>query len=93
MFFPKQILENEFRGPASAGISEGGRFGRFVLNALVWWTSFEGLHISLGRILISSEILENPRCDPASAGNFEGCQIWEIRFKRTCSLGFLWGPT
>ena len=57
------------------------RFGRFVLNELVWWTSFEGLHISLGRILISSEILENPICDPASAGNFEGCQIWEVSFK------------
>ena len=56
------------------------RFGRYVLNELVWWASCEGLH-SLGRILISSEILENQICDPASAGISEGRQIWEIRFK------------
>ena len=37
--------------------------------------------------------LENQLYDPSSAGFFGGRQIWEIRFKRTCSLGFLRGPT
>ena len=34
------------------------RFGRSVLNELVWWASCEGLH-SLGRIFIFRWILEN----------------------------------
>ena len=68
------------------------RFGRYVLNELVWWASCEGLH-SLGCKLISSEMLENQIRDLASAGISEGRQIGEIRFKHTCSLGFLRGPT
>ena len=63
------------------------RFGRYVSNELVWWTSCEGLH-SLGQILVSSETLENQICDPTSARTSGGRQIWEVRFKRTCSLGF-----
>ena len=38
------------------------RFGRNVLNELVCWASYEGSHSS-GRMLISSEILENQICD------------------------------
>ena len=56
------------------------------MNELVRWTRYEGLS-SLGRILISSEILEKQICDPASAGVVEGRQIWAVRFKRTCSAG------
>ena len=33
------------------------------------------------------------KSDPASAGISEGRQIWEVYFKRRCSLGFLRGPT
>jgi hypothetical protein len=57
------------------------RFGRYVLNELVWWASCEGLD-SLGSIVIFTQILENQICDPASAGFFEGRQSWEIRFQR-----------
>ena len=46
------------------------RFGRYVLNELVWWASCEGLH-GLGSILIPREILENQICDPVSAGFLE----------------------
>ena len=35
------------------------------------------------------KILENQICDPASAGIFEGRQIWEVRFERTCFKGFM----
>ena len=44
---------------------------------------------SLARILSFSDILENQFCYPASAGIFEGHQIWKIPFKRACSVGFL----
>ena len=64
------------------------RFGSYVSNKLVWWASCEGLH-SLGRIFLFRHILENQICDPASAGFFEGRQIWEIPFKRTCLVGFM----
>ena len=73
------------------------RFGRYILNELVRGAHYEGLH-SLGRILISSSILGKENCDPASAGVFEGRQIWEVRFKRTCSVELLtraymvWAP-
>ena len=64
------------------------RFGRCVLNELVSRASCEAL-CSLGRILVFSEILENQIGDPASAGIFEGRQIWEVRFERTCLMGFM----
>ena len=67
---------------------EAVRFGRYVLNELVWWASSEGLR-SLGRILFSSGIFENQICDAASAGISEGRQIWEIRLERTCLEGFM----
>ena len=67
---------------------KAGRFGRYVLNELVWWAPCEGSH-SLGRIFIFKQILENRICDPASAGISEGRQIWEIPFKRTCLVGFM----
>ena len=38
------------------------RFGRYFSAELVWWASCEGLH-SLGRLLISSDILEIQICD------------------------------
>ena len=50
-----------------------------VLNELVWGASCGGSH-SLGRIFIFRRILASQICDPASAGLFEGRQIWEIRF-------------
>ena len=56
------------------------RFGRFVSNELVWRASCEGLH-NLGRIFIFRQILENQTCDPASAGFFEGRQIWADMFQ------------
>ena len=71
---------------------KAARVGRYVFNGIDRWASYEGSH-SLGRMLISSEILENQICDPASAGISEGRQIWEVYFKRRCSLGFLRGPT
>ena len=37
----------------------------------------------------NSKILGNPICDPASARFFEGRQIWEVRFERTCFKGFM----
>ena len=43
------------------------RFWRYLLNKLCGLALFAGLH-SLGRILISSEILDNKVCDPASVG-------------------------
>ena len=63
------------------------RFVRYVLNGLVRWVACEGLH-SLGHIFIFRKSL-NKTGDAASAGNFEGRQIWEACFKRSCSLGFL----
>ena len=38
------------------------RFGSYVLNELVWRASCEGFH-TLGRISVSSEVLENQTCD------------------------------
>ena len=55
---------------------------------LVSKASCEGLH-SFGRILFFSEVLENKICDPASAGMFEGRQIWEVRVEQTCLEGFM----
>ena len=52
-----------------------------LLNELVSRASCAGLH-SFSRRLFCSEILENQICDPASAGFFEGRQIWEVRFRR-----------
>ena len=66
---------------------KAARVGRYVFNRIDRWASYEGSH-SLGRMLISSEILENQICDPESAGFFEGRQIWEVRFERICSEGF-----
>ena len=70
---------------------KAARFGRYLLNEIVWRVAGEGLH-SLGRILISGGILGNKICDPVSAGISEGRQIWDLRFKQTCSLSFLLGP-
>ena len=88
----RQILENQICDPASAGFFKAARIGRYVFNGIDRWASYEGSH-SLGRMLISSEILENQIRDPASAAISEGRQIWEVYFKRRCSLGFLRGPT
>ena len=60
---------------------KAARVGRYVFNGIDRWASHEGSH-SLGRMLISSEILENQICDPASAGISEGHQIWKVRFRR-----------
>ena len=64
------------------------RFGMYVLKELVRWASCEELY-SFGRIVIFRQILENQICDPASAGISGGRQIWEVRFKRTCLVGFI----
>ena len=92
MLISGEILENQICDPASAGFLKAARVGRYVFNGIDRWASYEGSH-SLGRMYISSEILENQTCDPASAGISEGRQIWEVYFKRRCSLGFLRGPT
>ena len=70
---------------------KAARFGRYISHTIVWWVVGEGLY-SLGRIWISSGILGNQICDPASAGISEGRQIWDLCFKQTCSLDFLLGP-
>ena len=70
---------------------KAARFGRYLSHTIIWWVVGEGLY-SLGRIWISSGILGNQICDPASAGISEGRQIWDLCFKQTCSLDFLLGP-
>ena len=85
----RQILEAKTVIECRLQLLKAVRFGR---NELVWWVSWDGQD-SFGRILISRAIVENQICDPASAGFFEGRQIWEVRFKRTRSLGFLRGLT
>ena len=61
--------------------------GAFYTNLL------RGLHakpcVVWAAYLFFSEFLGNQICDPASAGFFEGRQIWEVRFERTCSKGFM----
>ena len=65
------------------------RFGRHVLNELVWQASCEGLH-SLGRIFSFIQILENIKtCDPASAGIYIYiyiCIYWQIERETFPSL-------
>ena len=47
----------------------------------------------LPHIVFFCEALENQICDPVSVGFFEGRQIWEVRFERTCFAGFMRGLT
>ena len=84
----RQVLDNKSAIQCRLDFLKAVRFWRYLLSALVWWASCEGLH-SLGSILNSSEFLEKQICDPASAGFFEGRQIWEIPFKRTRLVGFM----
>ena len=90
--FFSRSLKTKFLIQRRVDFLKAARFERCGFNELVSRASCEGLH-SLSRILFFSEILENIICDPASTGFFEGRQIWELRFKRICSLGFLRGST
>ena len=55
----------------------------------IYICSFVHVHMLICSYL--NMILENKTCDPASAGFFEGPQVWEVRFERTCSVGFMQG--
>ena len=92
LFISRWILEHQICDPSSADFLKAVRFGRCVLDEFIGWAPFEGLRSS-GSIFNIRLIIESKICDPVSAGFFEGRQIWETHFKRTCSLGFLWGPT
>ena len=53
----------------------------------IYICSFVHIHMPICSYL--HMILENKTCDPASAGFFEGRQVWEVRFERTCLVGFM----
>jgi len=66
------------------------RFGRYVLNELVWWASCEGLH-SLGRILLlflekslETRSVIQRRLDFLKAVRFGRCVLNELVSRASC---------